>query len=74
MECVILESSIYSLKQIGDRVGVGCMVDSCRECSSCGKGLEQYCAKGMVATYNSQVHIGLEDVLNYSTPFSVTAE
>ena len=35
----------------GDIVGVGCLVDSCRECSSCGKGLEQYCAEP-VWTYN----------------------
>lgn len=36
----------------GDTVGVGCFVDSCRECKSCSEGLEQYCSKGMVATYN----------------------
>lgn len=36
---------------VGDLVGVGCLVDSCRECSSCNKGLEQYCAGG-VWTYN----------------------
>ncbi len=35
----------------GDLVGVGCMVDSCRECTSCEKGLEQYCLNGMVMTY-----------------------
>lgn len=35
----------------GDLVGVGCMVDSCRECSSCDNGLEQYCLNGMVMTY-----------------------
>ncbi|PWI44061.1 NAD(P)-dependent alcohol dehydrogenase [Streptomyces sp. ICBB 8177] len=38
---------------VGDRVGVGCMVDSCRECENCRKGLEQYCLKGMVGTYNA---------------------
>ncbi len=37
--------------KIGDKVGVGCFVDSCRKCTSCSKGLEQYCA-GMVTTYN----------------------
>ncbi|MGH3713668.1 MAG: NAD(P)-dependent alcohol dehydrogenase [Micromonosporaceae bacterium] len=37
---------------VGDRVGVGCMVDSCRECDNCRAGLEQYCVRGMVATYN----------------------
>ena len=35
----------------GDLVGVGCMVDSCRECTSCARGLEQYCLNGMVTTY-----------------------
>ncbi|GEP12379.1 NAD(P)-dependent alcohol dehydrogenase [Methylobacterium gnaphalii] len=36
----------------GDLAGVGCMVDSCRECSSCRDGLEQYCEPGFTATYN----------------------
>ena len=36
----------------GDMVGVGCMVDSCRECASCTHGLEQYCLQGPVWTYN----------------------
>ncbi|MEO8473716.1 MAG: NAD(P)-dependent alcohol dehydrogenase [Chryseolinea sp.] len=37
----------------GDLVGTGCMVDSCRECEHCKKGLEQYCSKGNSLTYNS---------------------
>lgn len=37
----------------GDIVGVGCMVDSCRTCSACHDGLEQFCETGMVQTYNS---------------------
>jgi uncharacterized zinc-type alcohol dehydrogenase-like protein len=37
----------------GDLAGVGCMVDSCRECSSCKAGLEQFCLEGMTLTYNS---------------------
>src|SRR6201995_4689393 len=37
----------------GDLVGVGCMVDSCRQCANCKEGLEQYCEKGMTLTYNS---------------------
>jgi len=36
----------------GDLVGVGCLVDSCRECASCADGLEQYCTGGMVLTYS----------------------
>ncbi|MFF9128597.1 NAD(P)-dependent alcohol dehydrogenase [Streptomyces sp. NPDC014806] len=39
--------------KVGDRVGVGCMVDSCRECENCKAGQEQYCTKGMVGTYNA---------------------
>ncbi|MGB3356102.1 MAG: NAD(P)-dependent alcohol dehydrogenase [Mycobacterium sp.] len=38
---------------VGDRVGVGCFVDSCRECEYCLAGEEQYCNNpGMVGTYN----------------------
>ena len=40
--------------KVGDLVGVGCMVDSCRRCSSCEEGLEQYCEKGFVPTYNGR--------------------
>ena len=35
-----------------DLVGIGCMVDSCRECQPCKQGLEQYCDEGNVQTYN----------------------
>jgi uncharacterized zinc-type alcohol dehydrogenase-like protein len=38
--------------RVGDTVGVGCLVDSCRNCASCGEGLEQYCTNGFVGTYN----------------------
>ena len=37
----------------GDRVGVGCMVDSCRQCTPCKEGEEQYCVPGMTQTYGS---------------------
>jgi uncharacterized zinc-type alcohol dehydrogenase-like protein len=36
----------------GDRVGVGCLVDSCQHCAACGKGWEQYCENGATYTYN----------------------
>ncbi|MEW1694360.1 NAD(P)-dependent alcohol dehydrogenase [Streptomyces sp. NPDC093249] len=39
--------------RVGDRVGVGCLVDSCRECAYCRQGLEQYCVRGGTGTYNS---------------------
>lgn len=38
---------------VGDRAGVGCMVDSCRNCSNCKAGMEQYCDGKRVMTYNS---------------------
>lgn len=38
----------------GDVVGVGCFVDSCRTCPQCKAGEEQFCDKGMTATYNSK--------------------
>jgi uncharacterized zinc-type alcohol dehydrogenase-like protein len=37
--------------KVGDLAGVGCMVDSCGHCGSCGEGLEQYCENGMTGTY-----------------------
>lgn len=37
---------------VGDRVGVGCMVDSCGECDLCRDGFEQHCERGAVMTYN----------------------
>ncbi len=44
--------------KVGDKVGVGCMVDSCRKCSSCVEGLEQYCNTGMVGTYGAKLADG----------------
>ena len=38
--------------KVGETVGVGCLVGSCRECASCKAGLEQYCEVGFVGTYN----------------------
>jgi uncharacterized zinc-type alcohol dehydrogenase-like protein len=39
---------------VGERVGVGCIVDSCRECDSCLDGLEQYCENAAVGTYGAK--------------------
>jgi len=51
-------SEVQKFKE-GDLVGVGCMVDSCRTCSSCHDGLEQYCEHGPIFTYNSEdKHLG----------------
>lgn len=40
--------------KVGDRVGAGCFVDSCRTCTSCQSGLEQYCTNGAAWTYNGK--------------------
>lgn len=37
---------------VGDIAGIGCFIDSCRECVACGAGVEQYCMNGMAMTYN----------------------
>jgi len=39
--------------KVGDLAGVGCLVDTCRDCDPCRRGLEQFCAKGGAFTYNS---------------------
>ncbi|MDL4862554.1 NAD(P)-dependent alcohol dehydrogenase, partial [Halomonas elongata] len=39
--------------QVGDMVGVGCMVDSCRHCQPCQDGVEQFCLEGFTMTYGS---------------------
>jgi uncharacterized zinc-type alcohol dehydrogenase-like protein len=40
--------------RVGDTAAVGCLVDSCRSCDSCRRGLEQYCAGPAVFTYNGE--------------------
>ncbi|MGY0236367.1 NAD(P)-dependent alcohol dehydrogenase [Longispora urticae] len=52
---------------VGDRVGVGCFVDSCRECDNCRAGLEQYCSAGMTGTYNGHDRQGEITYGGYST-------
>ncbi len=54
--------SAVTMHQVGDRVGVGCMVDSCGECEFCKDGEEQFCTKGAVMTYNG---MGYDDQPTY---------
>ena len=57
---------------IGDLAGVGCMVDSCRECESCGLGLEQYCDRNQIVfTYNSRFPDGTPSYGGYSSQIVV---
>ncbi|KAJ1417895.1 chaperonin 10-like protein [Ochromonadaceae sp. CCMP2298] len=51
---VVAVGSEVTKFKVGDSAGVGCMVDSCRDCNNCGMGEEQYCTEGMVGTYNSK--------------------
>ncbi|GAA3704922.1 NAD(P)-dependent alcohol dehydrogenase [Gordonia hankookensis] len=53
--------------RVGDRVGVGCFVDSCRECEPCRRGEEQYCERGMTGTYNAVGRDGEPTHGGYST-------
>ncbi|MCU1594880.1 MAG: Zn-dependent alcohol dehydrogenase [Frankiales bacterium] len=56
---------------VGDRVGVGCLVDSCRDCEHCQADLEQYCLKGGTGTYNSVGKDGRTTQGGYSTQIVV---
>ena len=56
---------------VGDRVGVGCFVDSCRECEPCRLGEEQYCERGNVGTYNAVGRDGSPTHGGYSTSIVV---
>src|SRR5690606_9624268 len=58
--------------QPGQRVGVGCMVDSCHECENCKAGEEQYCLNGNTGTYNSHDrHLGGYTFGGYSASITV---
>jgi uncharacterized zinc-type alcohol dehydrogenase-like protein len=59
--------SAVTKHQVGDRVGVGCMVNSCRECENCLAGEEQYCLKGNVGTYTGVDRDGTITQGGYST-------
>ncbi|MCP1413917.1 NAD(P)-dependent alcohol dehydrogenase [Paenarthrobacter sp. A20] len=56
---------------VGDRVGVGCFVDSCRECANCREEGQQYCLQGATSTYNSFGRDGLPTAGGYSTSIVV---
>lgn len=53
--------------KVGQTVGVGCMVGSCRSCPSCKEDLEQYCEQGLIGTYNGKdEHLGGHTFGGYS--------
>ena len=59
---------------VGDRVGVGCMVNSCGTCDNCRGGDEQYCREGMVGTYAATDRDGTTTQGGYSTHVVVDAD
>ncbi len=66
--------SEVSKHAVGDRVGVGCLVDSCRKCENCRRGLEQYCLNGNIGTYGSIGRDGKPTAGGYSTHIVVTED
>ncbi|QLJ04665.1 NAD(P)-dependent alcohol dehydrogenase [Streptomyces sp. NEAU-sy36] len=66
--------SAVTRHRVGDRVGVGCMVNSCGECANCQAGDEQYCVKGMVPTYAGTDRDGTTTQGGYSTHVVVDAD
>jgi uncharacterized zinc-type alcohol dehydrogenase-like protein len=61
-----------TLHAVGDRVGVGCLVNSCGECRSCVRGQEQFCLEGAVFTYGSVDRDGTVTQGGYSQQVVVT--
>jgi uncharacterized zinc-type alcohol dehydrogenase-like protein len=60
---------------VGDKIGVGVFVDSCRTCSSCLKGLQQYCVEGMTGTYNGLERDGTTVAMGgYSNNFVINED
>ncbi|ABS27402.1 Alcohol dehydrogenase GroES domain protein [Anaeromyxobacter sp. Fw109-5] len=70
---VVAVGSSVSKLEVGSRVGVGCMVNSCRRCGPCEAGMEQYCENGNVLTYGSKDRDGSITQGGYST-FNVVDE
>ncbi len=63
-----------TMYSVGDRVGVGCLVDSCRTCTSCEHGEEQFCLNGFTGTYGAVWKDGRITQGGYSTHIVVTED
>jgi len=66
--------SAVSRHKVGDRVGVGCMVNSCGECVNCQAGEEQYCLAGNTGTYAAVDRDGTITQGGYATHVVVTED
>lgn len=71
---VVETGSEVTKHAVGDRVGVGCMVNSCGECANCAAGDEQYCLKGSVGTYGATDRDGTITQGGYATEIVVTED
>ena len=61
--------------KVGDKIGVGVFVDSCRKCDACKNGLQQYCAEGMTGTYNQLERDGKTPAMGgYSNIFVINED
>ena len=60
--------------KVGDPIGVGVFIDSCRTCSNCTAGLQQYCSKGMIGTYNAMEADGKTVAMGGYSDFFVVNE
>jgi alcohol dehydrogenase (NADP+) len=63
---VMAVGSAVEKLSVSDRVGVGCLVDSCEQCEYCLRGEEQFCTKGSVLTYNGRDYDGEPTYGGYS--------
>lgn len=67
--------SAVSKFAVGDKIGVGVFVDSCRTCTSCVQGLQQYCVEGMTGTYNGYERDGTTVAMGgYSNNFVINED
>ena len=61
--------------KVGEKIGVGVFVDSCRKCDACKSGLQQYCAEGMTGTYNQLERDGKTPAMGgYSNIFVINED
>ena len=61
--------------KVGDKIGVGVFIDSCRTCENCVAGLQQYCLEGMTGTYNQLERDGKTPAMGgYSNRFVVNED
>ena len=72
----VIKTGTHATKwHVGDIVGVGCFVDSCRECEACLEGEEQFCEGGMSVTYNGYERDGKTPTYGgYSTCITVNED